>query len=271
MIQPVCPDEFGELVPAGNGYCCHNCGRLFPLVGGILELLPLQSFQESSKEHTQLQHYASSLSQRPERAWHQPLRFLLAQFGNGYLYMWAANCVEASAEGRSLSILDAGCGDGILHYSLSQRHFYTGVDFSTRLLVRALRHYPATYYRSDLNHLPFLPDCFDVVVSLQALQYVAQPEQALREMSRVLRPNGKLVLTVPNAESFKYRFQGIPEIQLQEFDRQTIISLVSRSFHIQHLEARGLWLPLPKVSLHAPGVYSSRWALSWTILATPRK
>jgi len=270
-IQLACPDDRGELQPAEDGMLCSRCGRHLPLIQGILELLPKESFQELSIERVQLEGYASTFSARPEKSWLQPLRFLLALLGNGHLYGWAANQVEAAARGRTISILDAACGDGTLRRFLSHRHSYTGIDFSRRLLLRAVRYHPATYFRGDLNHLPFFDDGFDVVVSLQALQYLAHPELALREMSRVLRKNGELMLTVPNAESIKYRFQGIPQVQLQEFDLHTVLSIVSRDFDIQSLEARGLWLPFPQIPVHLPGVFAARLGLSWTVIATPRK
>jgi SAM-dependent methyltransferase len=270
-IQPVCPDDRGELRATQNGRLCSRCGRSFPLTQNILELLPKEVFQESSSERSQLERYASTFSRREEKWWSYPLRFFLARLGNGYLYDWAADCVNAAAPGINLSVLDAGCGDGILTRFLSTRHSYVGVDFSTRLLLRAVRYHRGVYIRGDLGHLPFSDDSFDVAVSLQVLQYLRRPEEALREISRVLRKDGKLFLSLPNAESFKYRLQGTPPIQLQRFDHVNMRLMLTGIFEVQDLRTRGLWLPFPKVPLHIPGTYANQYGLSWTVVATPRK
>ncbi len=215
--------------------------------------------------------YGATFSGRPDKPWYEYLRSVMLTLGAGYLYSWAARNVEEFAKGRSLSILDAACGDGAFQVYLSSRHSYIGLDFSARPLFRAQRYRSATYYRADLNHIPFPTGTFDVAVSLQALQYLARPEFALAELARVLRPGGRLLLTVPNRQCFKYRWQGTPRIQLQMFDRKTVESLLSRNFDVERLQARGLWVPVPKLSVHIPGVYGAGFGLSWTALATPRK
>jgi SAM-dependent methyltransferase len=266
-----CPDDLGELHAAAGGLQCSSCGRHFPSMGGILELLPREALQETSPEKSQLNSYRASFSNRPEKAWRHSLGMFLNLLGNGYLYSWAARTLESFASGQSFTMLDAACGDGILRRYLSGRHTYVGIDFSTRLLVRAQRYHPATYFQADLNHLPFPSATFDAVVSLQALQYLDRPEAALAEMARILKPAGKLLLTVPNDESFKYRRQGIPQIQLQRFNRERLPALLAPKFEVLDARTRGLWLPGPMISVHVPGGYPARWGLSWTVVAAPKK
>jgi SAM-dependent methyltransferase len=240
-------------------------------VDEVPELLPYQAFQESSGESVQMNAYRAGFSGRPERAWRRPLGVFLNRLGNGYLYNWAARTLENLSSGQSLTILDAACGEGILGRYLSPRHAYTGIDFSTRLLARAKRYNPAAYLRADLHHLPFPNDTFDAVVSLQALQYLHRPEDALAQIARVLKPGGALLLSVPNNESFKYRLQGIPSVQLQRFDRKSLPAMLAGSFQDARARSRGIWVPTPIFSVHVPGVYPARWGLSWTVIARPQK
>ncbi len=270
-INIACPDDLGQLQGVVGGFQCCSCGRHFPSVDGIAELLPREALQETSPENSQLNAYRASFSNRPERAWRHSLGVFLNLLGNAYLYSWAFRTLEKLTGGQSFAILDAACGDGILRRYLPNRHAYVGIDFSTRLLVRAQRYRPATFFQADLNHLPFPSAAFDAVLSLQALQYLDRPQAALAEMARVLKPGGKLLLTVPNDESFKYRRQGIPQIQLQRFNRQSLPALLAAKFEVLQATTRGFWLPVPKISLHAPGVYRPRWGLSWTVVATPKK
>jgi len=267
----VCPDDLGELHDVEGGFQCALCQRHFPSVNGIAELLPREAHQEASAENSQLNAYSAGFSKRTDSAWRDYLGSCINLLGNGYLYSWAARTLEGIAGDQSLGILDAACGDGILRRYLPKRHHYVGIDFSARPLLRALRYNPAPYFRADLNHLPFAAETFDVVLSFQALQYLSRPEQALAQFARVLKPGGKLLLTVPNDESFKYRLQGIPKIQLQRFNRHNVPSLLARDFEVLNAKTRGLWVPTPFLSLHAPGVYPTRWGLSWSVVATPMK
>jgi SAM-dependent methyltransferase len=266
-----CPDDLGELHADGGGFQCRLCGRRFPSIDGIPELLPLETLRESSPEKSQFHAYRASFSNRPNSTWLHFLRTFVNLLGNRYLYSWAVRTLEAFAGGQSFAVLDAACGDGMLRRYLSSRHAFVGIDFSIRLLVRARRHHPAAYFQADLNHLPFPSATFDAVLSLQALQYLDRPEVALAEIARVLKPTGKLLLTVPNEESFKYRHEGIPQIQLQRFNQQSLPALLAQQFEIVQAETQGFWVPAPLVSVHVPGVYPTRWGLSWTVVATPKK
>lgn len=268
---PVCPDDLGSLESTGAGLTCCNCHRHFPSSNAITELLPREVSCEASHESQQLDAYQASFSKRPDRAWKQPLRVLLHRMGNGYLHSWAASTLEKLAKGRSLTLLDAGCGDGVLKSYLRGRHTYVGADSSIRPLLRAQHYNPALYFRADLGHLPFSDNSFDVVFLLQALQYHARPRMALAQIARILRPRGSLLLTVPNDESFKYQFEGTPKIQLQRFTRRNLPALLTEHFDSVQAQPRGIWVPVPFLSLHAPGAYTARWGLSWTVIATPRK
>jgi SAM-dependent methyltransferase len=247
-----------------------HCKHCFGLIDTIVELLPRETRQKTSTQGLQLEAYSQSFSGRPDRTWYRPVRTLLNKLGNGYLYSWAGRTLERLANNQSFSVLDAACGDGILQRYLSNRHVYTGVDFSTRLLLRAQPFNRATYFRADLNYLPFQNATFNAVLSLQALQYLDRPDIALAEMARVLKPGGVLLLTAPNGDSFKYRFQGTPRIQLQRFGPENFATLLTRDFDLLRLETQGFWLPCPRFPIHMPGVFSARWGLAWTAIATPK-
>lgn len=267
MAVLVCPDDRGSLTRTDEVLRCQSCGREFSATNAVWELLPVESLDDSSPEGQRLESYRAGYSQRPDQAWLQFGRVLIAELGNAYLYAWASRAIEAVAGGRPLRILDAACGDGMLWRHLSTRHHYVGSDFSARPLARASRYHPAEYFRADLNRLPFASESFDLVVTLQALQYLEHPERAVDEIHRVLGRGGHFLLSVPNDNSFKYRRQGVPAVQLCRFRRETMVGLLSRGFHSLQLEARGFWLPMPRVTVHLPGRYSDLRGLSWAAVS----
>ena len=97
-------------------------------------------------------------------------------------------------------ILDAGCGAGPLSAALRERGaVVTGIDASAGMLVLARRRLGAdTDLRVvDLNDpLPFADGAFDDVVASLVLHYLKDWGPTLAEMRRVLRPGGRLIVSV---------------------------------------------------------------------------
>jgi ubiquinone/menaquinone biosynthesis C-methylase UbiE len=105
---------------------------------------------------------------------------------------------------KEKNILDAVCGNGYgsaLLYK-SGAASVTGVDYSTEAIETASMRYNApnlNYRLADLQNLPFTAEAFDVIVSFETLELVANYHQVLREFIRVLRPKGTLILSNPNS------------------------------------------------------------------------
>jgi len=96
--------------------------------------------------------------------------------------------------------LDAGCGDGALAYAAAiQGADVTGVDPDPAMLAAARERatkvkLAAAFVEGRVEQLPFPDASFDVVASVSVLCFVADAAGAVREMARVLRPGGRLVL-----------------------------------------------------------------------------
>jgi SAM-dependent methyltransferase len=89
-------------------------------------------------------------------------------------------------------ILDVGCGTKP-YRSLFNVRSYTGLEFDTPVARR--RNMAEVYY--DGGSFPFAAEKFDSVLCNQVLEHVFNPDEFLREISRVLKPGGRLLLTVP--------------------------------------------------------------------------
>ncbi|MGM3305756.1 class I SAM-dependent methyltransferase [Anabaena sp. WFMT] len=99
------------------------------------------------------------------------------------------------------TILDVACGTGeferllLAEYS-SQQIF--GVDISDKMLAIAKQKcsaYPQVSFQiASASNLPFDNDIFDVIVSANSFHYFDDPLAALKEMRRVLKPDGKVII-----------------------------------------------------------------------------
>jgi ubiquinone/menaquinone biosynthesis C-methylase UbiE len=100
-------------------------------------------------------------------------------------------------------VLEVACGAGPgLGYLASRAARVVGGDCTENVLRIARRHYGARIplVRLDAQALPFRSEAFDVVVFYEALYYLDDPDQFVRDARRILRPSGMLLVCTVNPE-----------------------------------------------------------------------
>jgi SAM-dependent methyltransferase len=123
-------------------------------------------------------------------------------------YWYARHLVAydfAAARARGRRVLDAGCGEGYGAARLAQAGAsdVVAVDLDQAVVSHVRRAYPAVgAVRAELGALPFRGGTFDLVVSLQVIEHVWDPEGYLRSLRSVLSAEGELILTTPNRLTF---------------------------------------------------------------------
>ena len=105
-------------------------------------------------------------------------------------------------------VLDLGCGNGRLYELFKEKTIdYYGVDFSEKLIEIARKRYPQFEFQvADALNLPFSANFFDKVFNIAVLHNIPSKElrlKCLKEIKRVLKPEGLLILTVWNLGSFR--------------------------------------------------------------------
>jgi ubiquinone/menaquinone biosynthesis C-methylase UbiE len=132
-------------------------------------------------------------------------------------------------------LLDIGCGWDA-RFLRSVEPFIghgEGIDFKAPTLqTEKLSIRPMTV----VNQLPFADNSFDVVTMLAVLEHLAEPDATLRDIYRVLRPAGRLVLTVPSdsakpvLEFLAYRLHVVSEAEIRDhkqyFNKTTLSAAV---------------------------------------------
>ncbi|KAB1140991.1 methyltransferase domain-containing protein [Streptomyces luteolifulvus] len=107
------------------------------------------------------------------------------------------------------TVLDVGCGDGTAAAVAARvlaGHRIVGVDWSQDALRRAARRVPQVV-RGELSdgRLPFASGAADAVLFSEVVEHLVDPDSALDELHRVLRPGGHLMLSTPNLAAWYNR------------------------------------------------------------------
>ncbi|MET7486316.1 class I SAM-dependent methyltransferase [Streptomyces sp. NPDC005538] len=117
-----------------------------------------------------------------------------------------ATALGPAAEGPR-TVLDIGCGDGTAAATaapLLTGHRIVGVDWSQDALTRARTHLPYAV-RGELTALPLRSAVADAVLFSEVVEHLVDPDTALAEIRRVLRPGGHLMLSTPNLAAWYNR------------------------------------------------------------------
>jgi len=138
-------------------------------------------------------------------------------------------------QGPDEGVLDAGCGTGHYAVALAQAGFHvTGIDYAPGMLAHARAKQTQaldnhlTFRRMDLDQRLDLPDAsFDHVINISVLQNVADPIFTLRELWRVVRPGGTLLLLhVPRPPSLAIPVREVIRFRLAHLQDRSIGKIV---------------------------------------------
>src|SRR3989344_1014467 len=115
----------------------------------------------------------------------------------GKQYLVSSVLSNFSDISERLNILDVGCGTGIMLKKLSKFGTIYGIDPSKKALDFCKKRNLNNVREGTIQHIPFQDCTFDVVTVLDVLssKHVSNDIQGLKEVKRVLKPDGVVVIT----------------------------------------------------------------------------
>jgi ubiquinone/menaquinone biosynthesis C-methylase UbiE len=133
------------------------------------------------------------------------------------------NCAIANHVKKHSTVLDVGCGEQPLRTIIERRGgVYVGVDIeqnssgSLSLVASA-------------TNLPVHDESYDVIICSEVLEHVHMPGQVLRELARVVKPAGHLIITTPFAYPLHeepYDYNRLTNHQMQLYARENGLEIV---------------------------------------------
>ena len=168
---------------------------------------------------------------------------------------------------QNVKVLDIGCGfGGSIGYHLSRGCDAYGVEADSNIM-KVVDHYGFKIKNGLFNYKDYKLNFFDYVTMDQVLEHTVDPIQTLKDISKILKPSGVIVLNIPNSESWgakifrsKWIHWHIP-YHLQHFSKKSIQLAANNSdFNIVSIKTitSSEWLYYQWMSLIAYPRYGSK-------------
>jgi len=140
-------------------------------------------------------------------------------------------------------VLECACGTGMLTEVIAPRcKVITATDFSPKMLQRAAKkcaaYQNASFETANILDLRFQNDAFDVVVAANVIHLLDKPEAALREMARVCRPGGRLIIPTYVNKEEAGRFDKTIDSAGADFKHDFTYAMYERFFETHGYEVR---------------------------------
>jgi len=166
------------------------------------------------------------------------------------------------------AVLDIGCGDGFLTNALSSAcesvigidTSLTGISFS-RSIIDNVKVYLAC---GSASNLPFKGNAFDVVTLFEVIEHIPVTllKDVIKEIKRVLKEGGMLIVTTPNPRNLRSRILGKSMVSAKHEKEYNQAELLELFKDFLKVELSGIYLPLPPLSL----LYKPCYRFMWQIL-----
>ena len=141
-------------------------------------------------------------SKQPDRLWREYTDRLQIALIDRWLEDSVGHTGDAPLTALKTDLFDEVAGRGIVRHLTGRGYHTTGIDIAPVVVAEALRRNPGLdACCADVRDLPFADASFNVVFSGSTLDHfatVADIAQAVKELVRVLRPSGRLLLTLDN-------------------------------------------------------------------------
>ncbi|HXL01706.1 MAG TPA: methyltransferase domain-containing protein, partial [Candidatus Atribacteria bacterium] len=173
-------------------------------------------------------------------------------------------------------VLDAGCGAGYGSWIMATEggaREVIGIDYAREIIEYDLEKYQKdnlTFETMNVLDLAFEDNKFDVVVCFEVFEHIDDPDVLLKELSRVLKPDGMLIVSTPNKTVYSPDKEPGNPFHVREYSYQEFRSILAKYFH--NFKFIGQYLSSGKLELRTDnGVLIERALAFIAIVQNPLK
>ncbi len=136
---------------------------------------------------------------------------------------------------KSKDVLDIASGEGYgCSLMSSNAQSVTGVDIEEEAIEHAIKSYKKDnlrFIKGDIRFIPLPDSSFDVITCFETIEHIQEHSQAMKELKRVLKPDGILLISTPDSESNHHlASRGRNPYHPLELNMQSFSALLEDSF-----------------------------------------
>lgn len=160
-----------------------------------------------------------------------------------YFYLKRIQMMIDLVDGKNGSVLDAGCGCGVLFYEL-QKVFSKLYGMDLRKDITAVKRclekddIGANLINGNIYNIPYRDFSFDCVVSMSVLEHIKYLEGPIEEIRRVLKDGGSFVCGFPVRNFLMHSFfkiMGFDDLKDHPSSHRDILEMLERNFYIEKM------------------------------------
>jgi ubiquinone/menaquinone biosynthesis C-methylase UbiE len=160
-------------------------------------------------------------------------------------------------------ILDAGCGDGLfIEFATKKGLRCEGFDNNIDLLSQCKKKGMKVRYANFAEKLPYMDNSFDAIHFSNVIEHLHEPEFALYELIRVLKPGGIIIVTVPEID----RLYWGDWTHVRPFTKQTF-DYMMKCYDVKLYHVMRRHFPVLVIHWRNPIVRAFNWVVKYGILA----
>lgn len=132
-------------------------------------------------------------------------------------HIYWKNLEKAIKKGK---ILDIGCGPGLKSHVLSKKQKVIGFD-NDKKQINAWKKYKCNLFLASAENIPIKTKTFDTVLCTEVIEHVRDYKKLVRDMLRVVKKQGRIVITTPNAATNRSgeKYGHFKEFRIEELKK----------------------------------------------------
>lgn len=189
------------------------------------------NIKNNPSETTKIEAEITKFSNMAKDWWDLSGKFKILHRFNGVRIEFIKDCLALQNVSSSCSILDIGCGGGLLSEPFAKiGHDVTGLDASLSTIEVAKKH--ALQEKLQIDYINCTPEeylannpnkQFDVIFAMEIIEHVNSPEHFIATLKQLLKPNGLLFMSTIN--------RNIKSLLLAKFSAEYLLNWLPKGTH----------------------------------------
>jgi len=184
MVALICPKCHQSINRKNNRYLCNNCMRVYPIYDDIPSFTTTSAEEDSFNK----ENFEFLFEMEQHHFWHKGRREII----HALLRRIHHNRLS------DIAMIEIGCGNGsVLQFLKSKGINIEGGDLFLEALQFCRKRTGVPLYQLDALNTPFADGQYDVVGLFDVIEHIDDDKALLKEMYRICKPGGRIILTVP--------------------------------------------------------------------------